>query len=144
MARKSWHTHIKRASRERRTSPDSDRVFHSLAERRRFDELNQLQRLGMIRNLRCQVSFPLERPDLQICVKSPTGRAVLYVADFVYEAKGEKGQSTASGPVPCDYWGEVIEDVKQTKGHDKLSALKIAVAEALHGIKVTIHNKKTW
>jgi len=73
--------------------------FDSKKEADRWAELNMLQRLGAIRNLRRQVEFvliPTQKLPTPINQKSDGGsymksveKAVKYVADFVYEKDGQ-------------------------------------------------------
>ncbi len=59
----------------------------SKKEVRRGDELRQLEKLGVISNLRFQV--PFELIPTQKKKNGSVERSVKYVADFVYEEKGE-------------------------------------------------------
>ena len=52
-------------------------VFDSAREARRYGELKLLQRTGKIRDLELQRKF-------EISPKSDAGRALYYIADFVY------------------------------------------------------------
>lgn len=64
--------------------------FDSKREASRYCELKFLERKGLIKNLQLQVKF-------EICPKkNKNKRARYYIADFVYEEKGQK----------------IIEDVK--------------------------------
>jgi len=56
--------------------------FASKREAKRFGELRQLQRAGIIRDLKLQVPFPLHGKDGPIL--TPTGRQMRYKADFQY------------------------------------------------------------
>ena len=56
--------------------------FDSKREAKRFSELRQLQRAGIIRDLKLQVPFPLHGKDGPIL--TPTGRQMRYKADFQY------------------------------------------------------------
>lgn len=67
-------------------------VFDSKKEAERYQSLRLLERCGAIKNLKRQIPFLLIE-------KSVYGRAVKYVADFVYEEDGV----------------EVVEDVKGYK-----------------------------
>lgn len=67
-------------------------VFDSKKEAERYRSLRLLERCGAIKNLKRQIPFLLIE-------KSVYGRAVKYVADFVYEKDGV----------------EVVEDVKGYK-----------------------------
>jgi len=122
--KKSWSGQFKRSTKERRTDEASGITFASLAEKKRYHILKQLERVGQIQNLRCHVPFLLQSFDGKITVKTPTGRTAKYTADFVYLIGN----------------AEIIEDVKGFS--DKLSALRIAVFEALHDKKVIIVKQK--
>lgn len=74
--------------------------FDSMKEARRWGELRLMEKAGEIRNLRRQVRIPLIGQNGPVLFQ-PSGRAAVYVADFVYEDR-RLG------------WGEVIED---SKGH---------------------------
>ncbi|WP_243262853.1 DUF1064 domain-containing protein [Sulfitobacter dubius] len=56
--------------------------FHSRKEARRYGVLRQLERAGVIGNLRLQVPYELQGADGPIL--TPTGRKMIYKADFVY------------------------------------------------------------
>lgn len=88
------------------------RFFASRAEWRRFGELRQLARIGEIKLLVLQYPYKNEVNGKHICT---------YTADFDYVR--EDGE-------------HVVEDVKGVM--TEASALRIKVAEACHGIKVTI------
>lgn len=74
-------------------------VFDSLKEKRRYCQLQLLEKQGMISNLRLQVPFeliPAIYEDEMVQLKTKTKvkkkliqRATTYVADFVYETKGK-------------------------------------------------------
>lgn len=77
-------------------------TFDSAKEAKRYVQLMEMQRAGLIRFLRLQPHFTLE----EAYKDAETGesvRALQYVADFSYES------STASG------WFPVVEDVKGKK-----------------------------
>ena len=59
-----------------------DITFDSKKEAMRYQELKLLQRAGEIENLQLQVPYVLIE-------KSKHGRAIKYIADFVYEEKGQ-------------------------------------------------------
>lgn len=98
-------------------------VFDSKAEARRYRELLQLERAGVISKLTLQPGFSLSCGGQPVLLKSkryPNGRRVTYRADFSYRESGAM----------------IVEDVK---GRDtRLSALKRAVLEAETGIKVRL------
>ena len=74
-------------------------VFDSLKEKRRYCQLQLLEKQGMISNLRLQVPFELipaiyEDEIVQLKTKTKVKkkliqRATIYVADFVYETMGK-------------------------------------------------------
>lgn len=86
-------------------------VFDSKKEANRYSELRWLERGGVIDNLRLQVPFVL-------IDKSEYGRAIKYIADFVY--------------TECDK--EIVEDVKGFKT-DVYKIKKRLLAER-YGIEV--------
>ena len=57
-------------------------TFDSKKEAMRYQELRLLERAGEIKNLQLQVPYVLIE-------KSKHGRAIKYIADFVYEKKGQ-------------------------------------------------------
>lgn len=98
-------------------------VFDSLAEARRWGELQLLQRGGAIRDLRRQVRF-----ELVPAQRDPAGRAVravVYVADFVYEEH-------AAGHMLR--WDRVVEDVKGVRTAEYKLKAKLMLWR--HGIVV--------
>lgn len=56
--------------------------FHSKREANRYVALRQLECAGIIENLRLQVPYELQGADGPIL--TPTGRKMIYKADFVY------------------------------------------------------------
>ncbi len=61
-------------------------VFDSQLEGRRYRELALLERAGEIKNLRLQVPFLLQESFRK---NGKTYRKIEYIADFVYEEKGQ-------------------------------------------------------
>ena len=86
-------------------------TFDSKKEANRYSELKCLERGGVIDNLRLQVPFVL-------IDKSEYGRAIKYIADFVY-TEGDK---------------EVVEDVKGFK--TDMYRLKKRMLVERYGIEV--------
>lgn len=123
MAKKAWHQNFKRSPEQERTSPDGI-VHHSAEEKNRWCKLLFDQKMGLVRNVCRQVVFKFVI-DIERSVKTPTGRVMQYKADFVYD-RLDRG-----------VWIEVIEDHKGFL--DTTSQLRIAVFEAIHQKKVTIH-----
>lgn len=66
-------------------------TFDSIKEAKRYQELNLLQKAGLIVNLNRQISF-------ELIPKTNTERAVKYIADFMYV-------ETVTGKI-------IVEDVK--------------------------------
>ena len=103
-------------------------VFDSLKEKRRYCELQILQRQGAISDLRLQVPYELlpaiyEDETIQLKTKTKTKRklvqrATTYIADFVYLRDGK----------------EVVEDTKgfRTKEYE----LKKKMMRSLLGIEI--------
>ncbi len=123
--KKGWGSYIRRSPRGARTTPGGI-VFASLAEKRRWGQLQILLNAGLISGLERQKAFPLESWNGQIQVKTPTGRVARYTPDFVYT-------DTRTGVL-------VVEDVKGYA--DPVTALRIAVFEAFYEKKVTIVKMK--
>jgi uncharacterized protein DUF1064 len=97
--------------------------FDSQSEAVRYGELRMLQRAGQIRGLQRQVKFPIVINGESVKIRSegyPNGRAVTYIADYVY-FEGE---------------ARVVED---RKGMDTpISRLKRALIEAIYHVKVRV------
>lgn len=120
-----WHQQFRRSSREDRT--DADGILHaSVEEKMRWAKLSFDQKLGLIRNLKRQVHFPLVI-DEHRAVRTPTGKIARYTPDFTYE-RLQGGE-----------WVEVIEDHKGFM--DKVADLRIAVFEAIYQKKVSINKR---
>lgn len=102
--------------------------FASRAEAERWCELRMGERLGVIRNLLRQVSYPLHAGGVPLKIRSDryaNGRLVVYRADFDYELRNG-----------ADNWEHITEDMK---GQDTpLSAHKRAHVEAEYGIRVLV------
>lgn len=104
------------------------KVFDSLKEKKRYCQLQLLEKQGMISNLRLQVSFELIPPiyeDEVVQLKTKTKikkklvqRATTYIADFVYDSDGKT----------------IVEDTKgfRTKEYE----LKKKMMRALLGIAI--------
>ena len=113
-----------------RTTRRADgRTYASKLEAARAADLELQQRVGMIRNLREQVRYPLtDGTGAAYRIRSarvPKGRTMTFVADFVYERQ-----------MPDRTWNEMIEDVK---GFDTPTArVKRAIAEQLLGTKIEL------
>lgn len=61
-------------------------VFDSIAESKRYKELALLQRVGKIENLQLQPKFLLQESFKK---NGKTFRKIEYIADFMYEEKGQ-------------------------------------------------------
>ncbi|MGM9680364.1 MAG: DUF1064 domain-containing protein [Eubacteriales bacterium] len=81
---------------------DGDDRFDSLAEYRRWKELNLLLRAGLISDLRRQVRY-------ELIPKQGKERTVYYIADFVYAENGET----------------VVEDVKGVRTKEYIIKRKL-------------------
>ena len=88
-----------------------DTKFDSRKEAKRYIQLKQMERAGLIKKLRLQVPFVLVD-------KSSYGREIKYVADFVYFENG------------C----QVVEDVKGVK--TPVYRLKKRLMAERYGIKI--------
>lgn len=84
-------------------------LFHSVGEFRRFIELQNEQRAGLIKNLQRQVEFPCAVAGVVVCS---------YFADFVYTRAGR----------------EVVEDFKGYR--TEIYRLKKKMVEAAYNIKI--------
>jgi hypothetical protein len=125
--KKSWHAQAKRSPREQRTNAAGE-VFDSKDELRRGAELEREQALGLIRNLRRQVRFPLVIDGSPVLIRSeryPNGRRAGYRADFVYDRKTDSG------------WQAVVEE-RKTGWDDPASRLRRAVVEAIYGFRIIL------
>lgn len=90
-------------------------VFASKGEMKRWLELKQLERAGVIKGLQRQVSFTLSHNGVTLCK---------YVADFVYTENGK--------PVVDDYKGYITP----------LFRLKAKLMKAFHGVDIRITGGK--
>lgn len=100
-------------------------TYDSAAEARRGRDLELMERAGLIRDLRRQVSHALWCGGIPILIRSagyPNGRQARYVVDFQYT-------DVEAGEI-------VLEDVK---GMDTpVSRLKRAILEAMTGLQVRV------
>jgi len=94
-----------------RTSVDGI-SFQSKKEARRYGELKLLEKAGEISGLQLQARWPLMCGIT--CLKTPSGRDMVYISDFNYRENGRL----------------VIEDVKGMR--TDLYKLKRAIMEANH------------
>lgn len=102
-------------------------TFDSKHERDRYCELLILQKAGQISDLRCQVAFRLVPEQRGPDTLGPRGgrrrgrlqeKAVVYVADFVYQKDGKT----------------VVEDAKGVRTKDYIIKRKLMLW--LHGIRI--------
>lgn len=132
---RSRHQIAKRAPQSSRTAADG-RVFHSIAEMRRYEELRRLEERGLIRALRCQVPFTLHLKDeaeTPLKIKSdgyPNGRICKYTLDFVYEEL----EVTSHG-YPSN-WTLIYEEYKGVD--DPTARLRRAMFEGSYSTKVRV------
>jgi len=122
----------KEIARAERTDPATGDVFDSASELRRWRELQAMEKIGAIADLRRQVVFPLYAAThltspviLRAVIKIrspryPKGRACIWTADFAYREKGV--------PIFEEHKGVWTEAAR----------LRIAIAEACYGITVRI------
>lgn len=96
-------------------------TFDSAKEARRWQELRLLERAGEIAELERQVPIPLNGRDGPVL--TPTGRQMLYLADFQYR------DHRLGGAV-------VIEDVKSGDHRTEVYQIKRAVLAA-QGVEVS-------
>ena len=85
--------------------------FPSQKEANRYQELKLMEKAKAIENLKMQVPFPLIK-------KSPYGKEIKYIADFVYWEDGKM----------------IVEDVKGYK--TDMYKLKKRLMAELYGIKI--------
>lgn len=120
--RQAWHQNFKRAAKSFRTV--AGQRFDSVAEGKRFAELQLLERAGQITELRRQVNYPLQYRGADgalVAVRYDSGRRAFYRPDFVYRDRDGR---------------EIVEEYK---GFDKPEArLKRAVFEACYGVTVLV------
>lgn len=116
-----WASNFKRTPADQRTLDGI--LFDSKREMHHYAGLKMRVEDGEITELQLQPKYRLEifaRDDRFISVKTPTGRAMVYTPDFQYKENGRL----------------VIIEVK---GHmTKDAQIRIAVFEALYGVKVKI------
>lgn len=116
-----WTGNRKIVAPELRTSPDG--IKHpSASHMRRYLALKLLESSGHITDLNLEVSFKLIVENTPIL--TPTGRTMIYTADFVYKRKRRAD----------DKWVWVVEE---HKGYiDDVSRMRIAIFEAAYKCKV--------
>ena len=107
---------------ERVTASGAVLRFDSQKEARRYDELAELERRGIIRDLRMQVDFTLQ--EAYTDGEGKRIRAIRYKADFVYLK-----QDWPLGAVPewareKPMWRQVVEDVKSSATRTKAYIIK--------------------
>lgn len=113
------------------------RKFDSIGERDRYFYLSEAQRRGEIKNLRCQVKFPMVVNDLHVCD---------YFADFVYEKHTSprlvinKSEARLCNLDLVDFV-EIIEDFKGVQ--TDVFKLKRKLMRACHGQEIKIVKKPT-
>lgn len=94
--------------------------FDSKHEKRRFDTLMQMQRMGLIQDLKTQVSFDL-LPTVRYPVAGKTSRRRVYIADFTYMQDGKLK----------------VEDAKsESTAKDSTYSLKKHLMMHVHGIEI--------
>ena len=101
------------------------RVFDSRKEARRYQELLILQQAGEIRDLECQVPFPLipaQKYKDPATGRWKTERGTKYVADFVYTTRGGE---------------RVVEDVKGVRTKEYIIKRKLMLwLDGIHIVEV--------
>lgn len=103
--------------------------FDSIIERDRFIYLQDAQKRGEIRNLRCQVPFSIDIEGAHICK---------YIADFCYETP-KRGTSPVVGAY--EGWYSVVEDVKGMT--TAMFKIKAKLLLATHGIEIKVVKSST-
>ena len=100
------------------------RVFDSKKEAERYDELAELLRLGMIRNLKLQPEYTIT--EAFVTADGETVRAQRYRADFSYEHL-ERNSYAKDGGGSLEYideWVTIVEDVKGRKTREYINKRK--------------------
>lgn len=129
----SWNTryYIKKNKYSNNKKEYNGKAFDSLKELRRFKELELLEQVGEINNLKTQVKYELIPAQKEPDTKGPKGglrkgrvieRPVTYIADFVYE---DKDGNT------------VVEDVKSPITRTPQYIIKRKLMLYIHGIRIT-------
>lgn len=91
-------------------------IFDSIGERDRYFYLQEAERQGRIKDLKCQVRFPLDVNGLKVCA---------YIADFVYFLPdGHR--------IVEDYKGAITDVFR----------LKAKLFKAIYGMEVKISGRK--
>lgn len=112
-------------------------TFASRKEAKRYGELRLLERAGDIRGLRVQPRYPIVINGQP--VKYPSGRALVYVADFSYydvkrgatvveDVKGIRKTPRAPG----------VKKPRHEGTDTDASQIKRALVEAIYGIRVEV------
>jgi hypothetical protein len=100
-------------------------TFDSQAEATRYTFLRHMQRMGTIGGLQLQVRYRLMAGDTVLKITSPTypkGRAVTYVADFVYTENGKtiiedvKGMQTPVYKLKKAIMAAMGHEIREHKG----------------------------
>jgi hypothetical protein len=106
--------------RAQRTEAADGTSFPSKAEARRYAELREQERLGLIGDLKLHPRWRFTINGVQLAYE---GRAIVYTADSTY-------RDLTTGET-------IVEDVKGMLTAD--ARLRIALMLAVHGIKVRLH-----
>ena len=117
-----WHTQFKRTPKELRTH--NKIVFDSALEMRTYKCLLTMVEDGEIKDLKVHVQHLLILPN-GVPIKNPSGRTAYYTSDFEW--------------TDCKTDKHVIADCKGFM--DRHAKFRIAVFEAIKGIKVMIVKK---
>lgn len=117
-----------------RMNGDTEIVFDSQKEARRYDELMYLYRAGEIRDLKLQPEFTLRET-----YTTPEGlkvRAIRYRADFSYEERVPILRGSAAEKTANDLWRPVVEDVKSAATKTRVYEIKKKLLIEQRGIVV--------
>lgn len=99
---------------------NEDGKFDSLKEYRRFKDLQLMERIGEICNLKVQQTFELA-PSVKFSNEPKRKPALRYIADFTYTVNGEL----------------IVEDVKsKITREDKVYRIKKHLMLTVHGIEI--------
>lgn len=128
--RSSRSSKYKNQKATRQTESGAVLTFDSQKEAKRYDQLCNMLRAGLIRNLRLQQNFTI----LEGFTHADSGervKPVVYKADFTYELKrGWNGNATI--------WRPVVEDVKGMRTKDYILKRKM-MADKFNIIVQEIH-----
>lgn len=107
---------------ERVTAAGNVLRFDSQKEAWRYEELAELERRGIIRDLRMQVDFTLQ--EAYTDGEGQRIRAIRYKADFVYLKQVQPWETDPEWTRGKPMWRQVVEDVKSSATRTKPYIMK--------------------